>query len=924
MSSARRGRQGESPMRQSEEAAAAVRPMDAICAFVANAPIAVAALDRDLRFLKASPAWLSDFGAEESELIGRGSYETAPDTIKYAEKHQRCLAGETVSGDPEPVELPNGYVRWVTWDASPWRDEHGEIGGILIISRDVTAQMEAQEEARRARSFLATVLENVPLGIMAKDAQGRFLMLNRATEDIYGFRREELLGREIGEVRTASIGEQVSDEDALVLEHGAPMVFESPVLTRHNGERVLQRVKVAVQNEDGPDYMLVVVEDVTERRREQQELERTRAFLGTVIDTVPVGLTIRDTREGRVVVMNAANEALLGQSRDDVIGKTVHELFPPEDAAERLAEDRRILESGRVWEMEQDLETPHRGLRHIRKLRVGITAQDGSSYVMSITDDITDQKSAQSELERTRGFLETVIENIPVALTVRDAQSRRLLVVNPAFEAQFYTSRDQDKVEAFRKEQSQRFLAQDQEVIRTGEMLVMDEEPVMTSAGLRHLNRRKVLIRNADGPDYLLTISEDVTERKLAKDALEDALARAEAANVAKSEFLANMSHEIRTPLNGVLGLADALARMQLTPPQQDIVGMIVSSGKALTAILSDVLDLAKAEAGQLDLREESFSLRETIGSAAHLFETVARDKGLDFIVDFAADGPDRLTGDPLRLRQIVSNLISNAVKFTAAGKVSVKAGARPAEDGAAVLEVTVRDTGPGITEQARAKLFGRFEQGDGSITRQYGGTGLGLSIAATLANMMGGEITCASKVGEGASFTLSIRARIEGADSAPPSAEQTVPVRAPGQTEARLRVLLAEDHLVNQKVVQLMLEGAAELVIVGNGQEALDAALSQGPFDVVLMDMQMPVMDGMSATREIRRAETAQGRPRTPIIALTANAMAHQVQATLEAGADLHLAKPITADGLYRAIDQVLEKAQAMGQPQRPVARAG
>jgi PAS domain S-box-containing protein len=788
----KRGRAGATA--EAQAATPAVRPLDAIKAFISSAPLAAAVTDLDLKFLKVSPAWLADFGLEEADVLGKSSYDLAPEThAKYRPLHERCFAGENVSSEPERIALPNGSVRWMTWDAAPWRDEQGRIAGLLIISRDVTAQMEAQEEVRRSRAFLDTVLEHTPLAMMVKDEKGRFLMMNRATEDMFGIDREVLIGRSLAEAAGGEVSRRAEEEDRLTFASDEPVTFEESLVdTRSRGQRLLRKTKVVIRNDGAPDYLLVVSEDVTERRREQAELEQTRAFLATVIDNIPVGLTVKDISSSHMMVMNPAARSIYCIGDVQIPGPITRGIFPPE--------------------------------------------------------------------------------------------------------------------------QAERFFQQDREVIESGEMRTYEEDPVRTLNGTRYLNRRKSLIRNADGPDYLLSIFEDVTDRKLAQDALKEALARAEAANVAKSEFLANMSHEIRTPLNGVLGLADALGRMELTPRQQEIVGMIVSSGKALTGILSDVLDLAKAEAGQLELREEAFSLRDTIGSAAFLFETVARDKGLDFKVSFDTGGGDALVGDPLRIKQIVSNLISNAVKFTGEGEVAIHTAVAMAPDGVADLLVTVKDTGRGFTEEVRERLFARFEQGDGSITRQYGGAGLGLSIALTLARMMEGSIDCAGAPGKGASF--SFRARLRPAASAaganPVTEDEDLPPR-------RVRVLLAEDHVINQMVVQLMLDGTAEVVIAGNGREAVDAALAGPAFDVILMDTQMPVMDGLTAIRLIRQAEAQSGLPRTPVISLTANAMAHQVQAAMEAGADLHLAKPITSDALYAAIEEAMAlEAQDQAKPAR------
>jgi signal transduction histidine kinase/CheY-like chemotaxis protein len=391
-----------------------------------------------------------------------------------------------------------------------------------------------------------------------------------------------------------------------------------------------------------------------------------------------------------------------------------------------------------------------------------------------------------------------------------------------------------------------------------------------------------------------------------------DARRRADLAVRAKGEFLANMSHEIRTPLNGVIGLADALSRTELDPEQRGMLAMILSSGKSLTALLSDALDFARAESGALVLSAEPFDVRETVGTAAHLFEAIARDKGLGFEVRFDLDA-SAAVGDPLRIRQIVSNLISNAVKFTAEGEVSALVSLRRLGPAHARLQVTVRDTGPGFGPEVKGRLFNRFEQGDSSVTRRHGGSGLGLSIAHRLAVMMEGDIACESIPGSGSVFTLSIELPIVAED-----ASEAAPAAGPGRLQRRMSVLLAEDHPVNRKVIQAMLGDTVDLTMVENGQAAVETARTRA-FDAILMDTHMPVMDGLTAIRLIRDEEARTGRAPTPIVSLTADAMPQHLDAAFAAGADLHLAKPITGDGLVAALQTCLRRAEA-----QPLARAG
>jgi CheY-like chemotaxis protein/nitrogen-specific signal transduction histidine kinase len=391
-----------------------------------------------------------------------------------------------------------------------------------------------------------------------------------------------------------------------------------------------------------------------------------------------------------------------------------------------------------------------------------------------------------------------------------------------------------------------------------------------------------------------------------AKD-LKVARRRAEEASRAKSEFLANMSHEIRTPLNGVVAMADALTRARLAPREREMVEVIRSSGVTLERLLSDILDSAKIEAGQIALERSVFDLGEAVRGVAALYRPSADQKGVALRLEVgpAAEGP--VEGDLVRLRQVLSNLISNALKFTETGSVTVTASAVDAER----MRFTVKDTGCGFDEEQKARIFGRFQQADGSITRRFGGTGLGLSISRDLVELMGGGLECRSRPGEGAEFWFELPlARVKASASAPAETARSDDFPFPA------RVLLADDHPANRKVIEIMLaETPAELVVVEDGRQALEAVRRE-PFDLVLMDMQMPVMDGLTATAAIRALERQDNRKRTPIIMLTANAMPEHVEAGRAAGADGHLSKPITFAGLIDGLSAVMGSAERSHAP--------
>ena len=361
------------------------------------------------------------------------------------------------------------------------------------------------------------------------------------------------------------------------------------------------------------------------------------------------------------------------------------------------------------------------------------------------------------------------------------------------------------------------------------------------------------------------------------------------------------MSHEIRTPLNGVLGMAQALAASSLQPGQRDQLDVIRQCGETLLGVLNDLLDLSKIEAGRLELETAEFDLDGIVGAARGAFGTLAAQKGLSFDMKVTPAASGRYLGDATRVRQVLNNLIANALKFTEQGGVSVKIARKRG-----ALTLTVADTGIGMSEAQQAALFQRFAQADASTTRKYGGSGLGLAICRQLVDLMGGEIGVESTLAEGSTFVVTLPLkRLDQPTSRPARQARCAPV--PDTEGAPPRVLAAEDNPMNQLVLRTLLaQFGIEPVIVEDGVEAV-AAWESGEWDVILMDVQMPRMDGPTATRFIRERELAQNRRRTPILALTANAMNHQLNEYAAAGMDGLIAKPIEVQRLYDALEAAL-----------------
>ena len=392
-----------------------------------------------------------------------------------------------------------------------------------------------------------------------------------------------------------------------------------------------------------------------------------------------------------------------------------------------------------------------------------------------------------------------------------------------------------------------------------------------------------------------LRTEREKTEAVLAslEDRVRERTAQLERANTEKSRFLANMSHELRTPLNGVIAISETLAGQQSTPKGRELAELIVASGRLLERVLTDILDFSKIEAGEISLARDDFSMERLVSHIAELHRASAQGKGLDFRWAIAPDAAGHFAGDTVRLTQVLSNLLSNAVKFTEAGEVVLDVIAFGDE-----VRFQVSDSGIGFDEQTGARLFRRFEQADASIRRRFGGTGLGLAISRSLVELMGGRIVVQSTPGQGSVFSVYVPLE-RVADGAGEDAREA----AEALDITGCRVLVAEDHPTNQKVVELILDSVGVTpVIVENGRLALDL-LKAERFDVVLMDMQMPELDGLSATGLLREWERETGTPRTPVIMLTANALDEHIRASHEAGADLHLSKPIHAQALIESI---------------------
>ena len=523
------------------------------------------------------------------------------------------------------------------------------------------------------------------------------------------------------------------------------------------------------------------------------------------------------------------------------------------------------------------------------------------------------KQASESRLKETATFIESLFDHLPNMVFVKDAKDLRFVWFNKAGEELIGYSRSEllgkNDHDFFTREEADFFTNKDRETLSNRRLTDIPEETIQTkSKGMRILHTKKIPICDSSGaPQYLLGISEDVTERKEAEATLVRARLAAEEANKAKSDFLANMSHEMRTPLNAIIGITDFLTRTRLSPEQLSLVQRCTKASEGLLRLIDDLLLASKAESGTLQLVAEPFVLRDLVTECTNLMSTQAREKRLILTVHLNPTLPIRLVGDVHRLQQVLLNLIRNAIKFTNTGSIEVRVTSSQDNPEEGRIQFAVVDTGIGISRELHERIFERFTQADSRFNRQYGGVGLGLSICKQLVELMGGRIWVEGNQSRGSTFLF--RVPLKAAAGSPTlrlGDQGTQGERAAdgiGAIDRGLKILLAEDFSESQDVMRLYLrETAHQLDCVATGADAV-ICFQAGMYDLVFMDLQMPQMDGYAATREIRAWESKHGRQRTPIVALTANGLNEARQASRAAGCDDFLTKPIKMETILQAI---------------------
>ncbi|MBC8876087.1 MAG: PAS domain S-box protein [Planctomycetes bacterium] len=657
-----------------------------------------------------------------------------------------------------------------------------------------------------------------------------------------------------------------------------------------------------------------------QRRRMERALRDAKAQYVSLIESLSLHV-LRKDRKGRFTYASPSFCQLIGKSLDEILGKTDLDLFPKHMADKYRQDDQKVLASKETFEGIEVHPKPGGGKMYVQVIKSAIFDTQGNAIgIQGLFWDVTKSKRAEVELRESEARKRAVFEAAMDCIMFLD-QDGRIVEFNHASEETFGHNRGdvigKDMTEVFVPEESRQ--RHRQNLLRyagAGEMGSMLgrrlEIPMVKKSGETFLAEMTMQPIPLGGEAGFAAFIRDITLQKEAEEALHEEKEAAEASSRSKGAFVANMSHEIRTPMNAIIGMTEYVLNTGVTDEQREYLEMVLESGNSLLGLLNDVLDFSKIEAGKLGLDHVPFRLRGWLKESVKSLVFRAKEEHLDLECHVSADAPDCLIGDPYRVRQVLVNLVGNAIKFTDRGTITINVHRESQAEGAVAIRFEVKDTGMGIPEEMLKEIFREFEQADTSTRRHHGGTGLGLSICSRLVEMMKGRIGVESEVGKGSTFHFTIRFGLGSEEAEPDGAETSaIPgkpiqeIRDAIQLEPRapLHVLVAEDSPVNQKLaIGLLRKKGHQVVVANNGHEAVEQFRTHR-FDLVLMDVQMPDMDGFQATEAIREAE--EDGTHTPIIAITAHAMKGDRERCLDAGMDGYLSKPIRANDLYSAIEQ-------------------
>ena len=908
-------------------------------------PGALLVADRGGRVRQANGAAEAVFAAAPGQLAGASMEQLIPDVMRDAPGRPRELfARPKMPGRVLTARRVDGSYFPAMVHLAPI--QLAGQGLITLSLRDMTQRQRAEEALQASSERYRLIVQTAAEGIWMCDAAELTTFVNPTMARMLGYEVEHMLGRPMADFMDPdcpAMRQRAAPAD------GGPAEPREGRFYRQDGSSLWALLSTSTVNADNGSYAgtLSMVTDITDRRLAELALRHSNGRLASVFNAVTNGLLVFDAA-GHIVESNAAASRMLGRAaaRGAPQWEAVHEdgrrySAPEHPVAQALASGQAVREV--VMGVAAAGPEPCWLSVNVEPLRDEHGA--GRMVVASLTD-ISYRKRSEDALRQGEQRLQEIIQMMPIGLFIKDKDSRMVLM-NPACEQQFgYTFAELnngDYTPFHAPEEAAGFRARDLEAF-AGRSLIEFEETIWNPAlgQARQLRTFKKPVYDAQGaPAYLIGMAIDISDSKATERALrelnehleervaqrtaqlEEARQQAEEASAAKGQFLAKMSHEIRTPMNGVIGMAYLALKTELEPRQRDYLEKIRFAGEHLLRIIDDILDISKIEAGKLEIEEVDFALDHVIQTLTTVVAPKAASRGLRLTFELDPALPPVLRGDPLRLGQVLINYVNNAIKFSEQGSIDVSVRLVLADADACLLRFAVRDHGIGLSEAEQGKLFQAFQQADSAITREYGGTGLGLAICKQLAQLMGGEVGVDSAPGAGSTFWFTARLGvsprgvpelISEVNAAAAALVDSARSSAAMQALKDARILLVEDNTFNQQIALEMLEEAGSSVcLANNGAEALDL-LQQAAFDCVLMDVQMPLMDGLEATRRIR-ADPALAATR--VLAMTATATKDDRERCLQAGMDDFIAKPIQPALMYQKIASWLP-------PRAPEAGAG
>ena len=787
----------------------------------------------------------------------------------------------------------------------------------LIRQREQDRQL--LEESQDRYSSLVEQMRQV---VFQTDYEGRIIFLNSAWVHTTGYSVEESIGKDILgflQPEDAAIAQQRYEQ--MKLSPGNADSIQVRFVHKDGQERYIEvRSRLQLTRDGHPNGVSGTFHDVTDSVMSARRLQELKDFYESILNGLPLGIAVMDP-EQRYLFANPAAVAD-PEARQWILGQTPEAYCQKYGYDASLAEQRKftfqraVRTRAAVENEEVFLRSDNTPGHYLRNTTPFFDEQGVLKYMISYGLDLTERKHTENQLQSTASRLTTLIGNMNAGIVVED-EHRKIVLVNDHLcelfqvtePAESLSGRESSELAVFSSasfRESGRFLIRIEEIVRQRQPVYNE---VLEGADGRVYERDYIPIRGERQEFYgHLWQYRDITERVRMDLQLLEAKETAEESLRAKELFLANMSHEIRTPMNAILGMSNLLLKTEVTPKQNQYLEAIHNSSRNLLVIINDILDFSKIEAGRLELDKVGFRMKKLLLSTLDPFHYTAAEKSIGLNIDIQGLDEVVLLGDPVRFSQVVINLVTNAIKFTESGAVHVHVRKRSEDASRVTIECSVTDTGIGIPQDKLDTIFESFTQADVGVTRKFGGTGLGLSISQKLTEIMGGRIRVESRVNLGTTFTIEIT--FERGSSV--DIEEEKPALIPAVELGTLRILLAEDHEYNRMyATSLLQEWGYEIDVAVNGVEAVQR-LREAKYDLVLMDVQMPELDGLGATRVIR-TELPESAANVPIIALTANAIKGDNERCLQAGMDDYVAKPFDPQQLHNKIVALVQKRRGI-----------